>query len=276
MDYILPETSLLQIKTMEKVNESGAFVIEPLSPGYGVTVANALRRVLLSSLEGAAITSVKIDGVTHEFTTIPGVKEDVVEVILNLKTLRFKMHQDEPVVLKMNVKGPKNVTAADFDANSACEIVNSDTFLATLGKTAKLSMEITIQKGRGYVPVERRAEEKMPLGTIAVDSIFTPVKKVHYEVENTRVGGMTNFDKITLEVSTDGSLDPEEAINRSAGILVEHFGIIQQAFTEPAKTTKPDKKSSRVAKSSEIEEAKPEKKPVTKKPSAKPVKKAKK
>jgi DNA-directed RNA polymerase subunit alpha len=242
MEYILPETNLLQIKTMEKIADNGTFVIEPLSPGYGVTLANAMRRVLLSSLEGAAITSVKIEGATHEFTTVPGVKEDVVEIILNLKTLRFKLHQDEPVVLKLAVKGPKTVTAADFSANSACEIVNKDVFLATLDKTSKLEMEITVEKGRGYVPVERRGEEKMPLGTIAVDSIFTPVKKVHYEVENTRVGGMTNFDKITLEVSTDGSIDPEEALNRATGILVEHFSLIQQAFTAPvqpkAKKTK--------------------------------------
>jgi len=238
MDYILPETSLLQIKTMEKMNDSGTFIIEPLSPGYGVTVANAMRRVLLSSLEGAAITSVKIEGVTHEFTTVPGVKEDVVEIILNLKTLRFKLHQDEPVTLKLDVKGPKNVVAADFEKNANCEIVNPDTFIATIGKTAKFSMEIVVAKGRGYVPVERHAEEKMPLGTIAVDSIFTPVKKVHYEVENTRVGGITNFDKIILEIATDGSIDPEEALNRAAGILVDHFGLIQQAFAAPVKTEK--------------------------------------
>lgn len=238
MDYILPETSLLQIKTMEKLNESGTFVIEPLSPGYGVTVANALRRVLLSSLEGAAITAVKIEGTTHEFTTLPGVKEDVVEIILNLKSLRFRLHQDEPTVLKMQVKGPKNVTAADFEAAAACEIVNRDAYIATLSKTAKFNMEITVAKGRGYVPVERRSEEKMPLGTIAIDSIFTPVKKVHYEVENTRVGGMTNFDKITLEVATDGSIDPEEALNKSAGILVEHFSLIRDAFAAQSKLEK--------------------------------------
>ncbi len=249
MDYILPETGLLQIKTMEKMNESGTFVIEPLSPGYGVTIANALRRVLLSSLEGAAITAVKIEGITHEFTTVPGVKEDAVEIILNLKTLRFRLHQDEPVTLKLNVKGPKTVTAADFDVNANCEIVNRDTFIATLGKTAKLSMEITVAKGRGYVPLEKHAEEKMPLGTIAVDSIFTPVKKVHYEVENTRVGGITNFDKIVLEVSTDGSIDPEEALSKAAGILVEHFGLIKEAFAAP---TKPEKevKEKKVAKKS--------------------------
>jgi len=256
MEYILPETSLLQIKTMEKIDNTGKFVIEPLSPGYGVTIANALRRVLLSSLEGAAITTVKIEGVTHEFTTVPGVKEDVVEIILNLKTLRFRLHQDEPVVMRLSVKGPKEVTAADFTANSDCEIVNTDCFIATLGKGAKFDMEITVAKGRGYVPVERRAEEKMPLGTIAVDSIFTPVKKVHYEVENTRVGGITNFDKIHLEASTDGSVDPEEALSRAANILVDHFGLIQQAFSAPAKVEKAEKPD-KVAKVKK--EAKPKK-----------------
>lgn len=257
MDYILPETSLLQIKTMEKLGDTGTFVIEPLSPGYGVTIANSLRRVLLSSLEGAAITSLKIEGATHEFTTVPGVKEDVVEIILNLKTLRFKMYQDEPVTLTLSAKGAKTVTAADFEPNSSCEIVNKDVFIAVLDKTGKLNMEITVQKGRGYVPVERRSEEKMPLGTIAVDSIFTPVKKVHYEVENTRVGGMTNFDKITLELATDGSIDPEQALNRAAGILVEHFAIIQNAFTEAPKPEKAEKvKKVKKTESVEIKEKK--------------------
>lgn len=248
MDYILPETNLLQIKTMEKVGETGIFVIEPLSPGYGVTIANSLRRVLLSSLEGAAITKVQIEGATHEFTTVPGVKEDVVEIILNLKTLRFRLHQDEPAVLKLSVKGPKSVTAADFATNPSCEIVNKDVFLATLEKTGKLDMEITVEKGRGYVPVERRSEEKMPLGTIAVDSIFTPVKKVHYEVENTRVGGMTNFDKITLEVATDGSIDPEAAINKAAGILVEHLSVIKDAFGGASEELKKEEKPTKEAK----------------------------
>lgn len=252
MDYILPETSLLQIKTMEKIDNTGIFVIEPLSPGYGITLANAMRRVLLSSLEGAAITSVKIEGATHEFTTVPGVKEDIVEIILNLKTLRFKLFQDEPATLKMSVKGSKLVTSADFEANSSCEIVNKDVFLATLDKSANLSMEITVKRGRGYVPVERRPEEKMPLGTIAVDSIFTPVKKVHYEVENTRVGGMTNFDKITLEIATDGSIDPEEALNRASGILVDHFSVISQAFAPVAVTPKAEKKAKKVKE--EVEE----------------------
>lgn len=263
MEYILPDTSLLQIKTMEKRDNTGMFVIEPLSPGYGITIANAIRRVLLSSLEGAAITSVKIEGATHEFTTIPGVKEDIVEIILNLKTLKFKLFQDEPAILTLSTKGPKSVTAADFDKSSSCEIVNKDVFLATIDKTANFSMEIKIEKGRGYVPVERRAEEKMPLGTIAVDSTFTPVAKVHYEVENTRVGGMTNYDKINLEIATNGSIEPEEALSIASGILVEHFGIIQQAFSTPVEAPKAEKKVKKVKEVVEEVAEKPKK--VTKK-----------
>jgi DNA-directed RNA polymerase subunit alpha len=177
MDYILPETSLIQIKTMEKLGNSGTFVIEPLSPGYGVTIGNSLRRILLSSLAGAAITTVKIDGASHEFSTLPGVKEDVVEIILNLKALRFKMHSEEPVTMKLQVKGPKDVKAGDFTTNSSCEVVDPEAFIASVGKTGKLNIEVTVENGRGYVPVEHRSEEKAPLGTIAVDSVFTPVKK---------------------------------------------------------------------------------------------------
>lgn len=247
MDYILPDTNLVQIKTMEKLGDSGHFVIEPLSPGYGLTLGNSLRRVLLSSLEGAAITTVKIEGITHEFSTIPGVKEDAVEIILNLKTLRFNFLSDEPATLRLSVKGPKEVTAADFEANSVCEIVNKDTFIASVGKGGKFEIEVKVERGRGYVPAERHSEEKLPLGTIAVDSIFTPVKKVHYEVENTRVGGMTNYDKLTVELTTDGSIDPELALATAAGILVEHFSLVQQAFSETVKEVAVKEKKSKKA-----------------------------
>lgn len=268
MDYILPETNLVQIKTMEKLGNSGVFVIEPLSPGYGVTLGNSLRRILLSSLSGAAITQVKIDGASHEFTTVPGVRDDVVEIILNLKSLRFKMIGDEPVTMKLQVKGPKEVKASDFDKNASCEIVNLDAFIASVGKTGKLGLEVVIEKGRGYMPVERRRDEKMPLGTIVVDSVFTPVKKIHYEVENTRVGGMTNFDKLTLEISTDGSIDPEIALKTAANILVEHFNLIQSAFTEevvaPKKAAKADKKVKDEVKKKSPADAKTVKKTVKK------------
>lgn len=244
MDYTLPETNLVQIKTLEKLDNKGTFVIEPLSPGYGVTIGNSLRRVLLSSLEGSAIASVKITGATHQFSTIAGIKEDIVEIILNLKTLRFKMTSTDPVALKLSVKGPKTVTAADFDSNPNCEVVNKDTHLATLSKGAKLDMEIIVKKGRGYEPVEQRKEEKLPIGTIAVDSIFTPVKKVHFEVDHTRVGEETDFDKLVLEITTDGSIDPEAALNTAAKILVEHLGLVNQATTVSeleAKELKPKK-----------------------------------
>lgn len=251
MDYTLPETSLIQIKTLEKVNDRGTFVIEPLSPGYGVTVGNSLRRVLLSSLEGAAIISCRIEGVNHQFATLPGVEEDVVEIILNLKILRFNLTSDEPVTLKLSARGPKVVTAKDFEASGVCEVVNKDAHLATLGKTGKLTMAITVAKGRGYVPVERRKDEKLPIGTIAVDSIFTPVKKVHYEIEKTRVGAETDFDKLTMEITTDGSMDPELALGKAAKILVEHFGLVDQACQEvvvPAKPSKPVKVAKKATK----------------------------
>ena len=250
MDYTLPQTSLIQIKTLEKVNDRGTFVIEPLSPGYGVTVGNSLRRVLLSSLEGAAITSCKIEGVNHQFSNLPGIKEDVVEIILNLKTLRFRFNSEEPVVLKLKAKGPKSVTAGDFETSPSCEIVNKNVHLATLGKTGKLNLEIVVAKGRGYVPVEKRKDEKLPIGTIAIDSIFTPVKKVHYEIENTRVGAETDFDKLTMEVTTDGSIDPEIALGRAAKILVEHFGLVDQACQEviPVKPKKAAPKTKKVKK----------------------------
>lgn len=250
MDYTLPETSLIQIKTLEKLENRGTFTIEPLSPGYGVTIGNSLRRVLLSSLEGSAITAVKIAGVTHQFSTIPGVKEDVVEIVLNLKTLRFRYQSHEPITLKLAARGPKEVKAADFSENPNCEIANKDVHLVTLGKTAKLEMEITVQRGRGYVPVEKRKDEKLPIGTMAVDSIFTPVKKVHFDVENTRVGEATDFDRLTMEVTTDGSVDPSEALGRAARILVEHFSLVDQACQEvrPTSPEKPKKATKKVAK----------------------------
>lgn len=246
MDYTLPETSLIQIKTLEKVDNRGTFVIEPLSPGYGVTVGNSLRRVLLSSLEGAAITSVRIEGATHQFMSLPAVKENVVDIILNLKTFRFRFVSEEPVTLKLKAKGPQIVKAQDFESNANCQVVNTDAYLATISKGGKLNMEIVVARGRGYVPVERRKDEKLPIGTIAVDSIFTPVKKVHYELENTRVGGMTNFDKLTMEITTDGSIDPEAALERAARILVEHFHLVEQACQIPPKKEKPAKKTLKV------------------------------
>lgn len=239
MDYTLPDLNFLEFKVLEQVNNRGLFEIGPLSPGYGVTIGNSLRRVLLSSLEGAAITSVKIEGVNHQFSSLNKIKEDVVEIILNLKMLRFDLISPEPAVLKLLAKGPKDVTALSFAENPQCQIVNTDAHIASLGKGANLKMEINVARGRGYVPVERRQDEKLPIGTIAVDSIFTPVKKVHYEVENTRVGGMTNFDKLSMEITTDASIEPDKALGNAAQILLEHFSIIEQACQKDvAKTTK--------------------------------------
>lgn len=264
MDYTLPETELVKIKTIEQVDNCGIFEIEPLSPGYGVTIGNSLRRILLSSLEGAAITSVKIEGATHQFATLPKVKEDIVEIILNLKTLRFKMTSNEPAVLKLQVKGPKDVTASDFAENADCQVVNTDAYIASVGKGGALKMEITVAHGRGYVPIERRKDEKLPIGTISVDSIFTPVKKVHYEVDNTRVGGMTNFDKLMMEITTDGSIEPSVALGTAAKILVEHFSLVEKACEDEKAPEKIEKISKKAEKTEKVKSKKVTKKPAKK------------
>lgn len=226
MAYILPETELLKINEVSRDGYSAQFEIEPLSPGYGVTIANSLRRILIASLPGAAVTSVRIEGATHEFASLEGVNEDVVEIILNLKSLNLKVQSETPIILTLDKKGPGVVTAADFKANADVEIMNPDLVIATLDKKGKLALEITCERGRGYVTTEMRREEKLPLGTIAIDSIFTPIKKVHYQVDNTRVGRMTNFDKVTLDIATDGSLEPTQALQMAASILIEHLAVI--------------------------------------------------
>lgn len=232
MEYTLPETNLLQIKLSQTNDNAATFVLEPLSPGYGVTIGNSLRRVLLSSLSGAAISYIKIDGVTHEFSTIPGVKEDVVDLILNLKGLRITLHGDEPTTLILEATKSGEIKAKDFKPNPQVEIVDPEYHIATLDKKGKFYLEAYIEKGRGYLPTELKKEEKLPLGTIAIDSIFTPVKKVHYEVENTRVGRMTNFDRLTIDLTTDGTISPVSAIEQASRILVEHFDIIAGLQTE--------------------------------------------
>lgn len=226
MAYLLPETELVQVKEMSRDGMAASFSIEPLAPGYGVTLANSLRRVLLASLPGAAATSVRIEGVTHEFSTLAGVTEDAVEIILNLKGLRLKLMVDEPVTLMIDKKGPGVITAAEFKKNPDIEIMNPDLVLAHLDTKGKLSMEVICEKGRGYVTTEMRRDEKLPLGTIMIDSIFTPIKKVHYQVENTRVGRMTNFDKILLDITTDGTIDPDKALKQAAQILIDHLAIL--------------------------------------------------
>lgn len=234
--YILPETELVKINQIKsEKSDQETFVLEPLLPGYGMTLGNALRRVLLSSLNGSAISSVKINGINHEFSTIPGVKEDVVKIILNLKGLRIKSHSDEPTTLRLIKKGAGKALAKDFTKNAMVEIIDPNFVIATLDKSAKLDMEVTIEKGRGYVPTERRKEEKLPLGTIAIDSIFTPIKKIYYNVVNTRVGGMTNFDKLTITITTDGSITPKNALILANKILLEHFGVVDQFLDTKSK-----------------------------------------
>jgi DNA-directed RNA polymerase subunit alpha len=201
--------------------------VEPCFHGYGTTLGNALRRVMLSSLPGAAVTAVKIKGVSHEFSPIAGVKEDVLEVILNLKALRLRVFSDEPVRLHLTAKGEKEVTGADIEASSDVEIVNPDVHIATMTeKKGELDMEIFVGKGRGYVPVEERSKEKNELGMIAVDAIYSPVRDVGYRVENVRVGQITNFDKLIMTIETDGTISPEEALDQSVKILADHFSLV--------------------------------------------------
>lgn len=203
----------------------GKFVVEPLERGYGTTLGNSLRRILLSSLPGAAVTSIKINEVLHEFSTIPGVKEDVTQIILNLKNLSVKIDEDEVKRAVIDVEGPKYVTAADFETDSGVQIMNPDLHIAFLSEGARLYMEVTIEKGRGYVTAEQNKTEDMPISVIPVDSIYTPVRKVSYSVDNTRVGQVTDYDKLNLEIWTDGSIDPQEGLSIGAKILQEHMSL---------------------------------------------------
>ncbi|TCP52263.1 DNA-directed RNA polymerase subunit alpha [Tumebacillus sp. BK434] len=214
-----------RIETVE-INESGTygkFVVEPLERGYGTTLGNSLRRILLSSLPGAAATSVKIEGVLHEFSTVPGVVEDTTEIILNLKRLSLKIHSDEEKTLTIDAEGPGAVTAGDIRVDSDVDVLNPDLHIANLAEGGRLFMEITANRGRGYVPADRNKKEDMEIGVIPIDSIYTPIERVNYSVENTRVGQVTNYDKLTLEVWTDGSIRPDEAVSLGAKILTEHL-----------------------------------------------------
>lgn len=203
--------------------------VEPCTQGYGTTVGNVLRRVLLTSLPGAAITAVKIKGVQHEFSGMPNIKEDVLELVLNLKQVRVKCYSEEPVKLSLNVTGEKKVTAGDFAKNSDVEIVNGELHLATItDKKGTLEMEITIERGRGYRPTEERSKEKMELGTIAVDALFSPVRNVGFAVENVRVGDVTNFDKLVMTIETDGTVTPKAAVLEANKIVLRHFALINE------------------------------------------------
>mgnify|MGYP000547577872 FL=1 len=223
------EKPTIECITSDEDINYGKFIVEPLERGYGTTLGNSLRRILLSSLPGAAVTSVKIDEIYHEFSTIPGVKEDVTEIILNLKKLSVKLQgmEDTKRVI-INAVGPKEVTAADIIADSDLEIFNQDLHIATLEENATLIMEITISKGRGYDPAEQNKSEGTPIAVIPVDSIYTPVRKVNYTIENTRVGQVTDFDKLILEIWTDGSISPKEGISIGAKIMQAHLNLFIQ------------------------------------------------
>lgn len=218
-----PEIETVDLKSDGKY---GKFVLSPLERGYGITLGNSLRRVLLSSLPGVAVTSVKIDGVHHELSTIPGVKEDVTEIILSIKGLTAKLHSDGPKTVFIEAEGECEVTAGDIKTDSDVDILDPGMHIATLGKDAKLYMEITLDRGRGYVSAERNKQIiNMPIDVIAVDSIYTPVLKVNYHVEDTRLGQVTDFDKLTLEVWTDGTISAKEAISQAANLLNEHLKL---------------------------------------------------
>lgn len=224
---MLHAIQLPELKTVREDGNKATFAIEPLYSGYGMTLGNSLRRVILSSLGGAAVTAVKIDSVAHEFSTIEGVKEDVVEIILNLKKLRFRVYSDEPQFIMLAASGRGVVTAKSIKTNADVEIVNPEQVIATLDtEKTKLGMEIRVEKGRGYVPVEHRESEKLEVGMIAVDAIYSPVQRVRYNVENTRVGQVTDLDRLLLEIETDGTVTPSDAMRQAAEILVEHFQVV--------------------------------------------------
>ena len=215
----------------------GKFVWEPLERGYGITLGNSLRRVLLSSLPGAAVTYVKIDGVLHEFATIPGVREDVADIILNIKALCLKMEGEEEKVLRIECSGEQEVTAANIIADSDVEILNPELHIATLDNDAVFNMEIHVDKGLGYVPADNNKKPDQPIGIIPVDSIYSPITRVKFAVNDTRVGNVTNYDKLTLEVWTDGSIMPDEAVNMASGILIDYLKLFHTGDSEAGSIT---------------------------------------
>ena len=224
------------ITKIDENKDYGKFVIEPLERGYGTTLGNSLRRVLLASLPGAAVTSINIDGVLHEFDTVPGVREDVMQIILNIKGIAVKSYVEDEKIIELDVEGPAEVTAGDILTDSDIEIVNPDHYLFTIGEGSSLKATMTVNSGRGYVPADEKKKDNAPVGTLAVDSIYTPVTKVNYQVEPARVGSNDGFDKLTLEILTNGTIIPEDALGLSARILTEHLDLFTN-LTEIAKST---------------------------------------
>ncbi|HET3569088.1 TPA: DNA-directed RNA polymerase subunit alpha [Streptococcus pneumoniae] len=224
------------ITKIDENKDYGKFVIEPLERGYGTTLGNSLRRVLLASLPGAAVTSINIDGVLHEFDTVLGVREDVMQIILNIKGIAVKSYVEDEKIIELDVEGPAEVTAGDILTDSDIEIVNLDHYLFTIGEGSSLKATMTVNSGRGYVPADENKKDNAPVGTLAVDSIYTPVTKVNYQVEPARVGSNDGFDKLTLEILTNGTIIPEDALGLSARILTEHLDLFTN-LTEIAKST---------------------------------------
>ncbi|HIU63640.1 MAG TPA: DNA-directed RNA polymerase subunit alpha [Candidatus Avacidaminococcus intestinavium] len=216
----------------------GKFVWEPLERGYGITLGNSLRRVLLSSLPGAAVTAVKIEGVLHEFSTIPGVREDVADIILNIKALCLKMYNNEPTIIRIEANGEQEITASDIIHDADIEILNPDLHIATLDEDAVFSMEIHVDKGQGYVAGDKNKKADQPIGLIPVDSIYSPITRVKFGVTDTRVGNVTNYDKLTLEVWTDGSIMPDEAVNAASGIMIGYLRLFEIGKTSHAPVIK--------------------------------------
>lgn len=224
------------ITKIDENKDYGKFVVEPLERGYGTTLGNSLRRVLLASLPGAAVTSINIEGVLHEFDTVPGVREDVMQIILNIKGIAVKSYVEDEKIIELDVEGPAAVTAGDILTDSDIEIVNPDHYLFTIGEGSSLKATMTVNSGRGYVPADENKKDNAPVGTLAVDSIYTPVTKVNYQVEPARVGSNDGFDKLTLEILTNGTIIPEDALGLSARILTEHLDLFTN-LTEIAKST---------------------------------------
>lgn len=243
-------SSTVSVKTVSEDAKNGVFEIEGLYAGYGLTIGNALRRALLSSLPGAAVTEIKIKGVPHEFSTLPGVKEDMVELLLNFKKLRFVSHVDEPQVLMLKLKGEREVTAGDIELNSNVALINPEEMLAHLtAKDAELDIEVKVERGLGYVPTEmRKAEGRLPIGVIAIDAIFTPVTRVNYTVEDMRVGDRTDYNRLRLEITTDGTISPSSALHKASNILKDHFekvSLVEVKEFEAPTAAEPKKKATR-------------------------------
>ncbi len=234
--FQLPNNKKIHIDENTHTDRYGRFIVEPLDRGFGITIGNTLRRILLSSIEGAAVTSVKIKGCEHELSTLKGIKEDVVYILLNVKKLRFFINGDGQRTLSINVKGPKVVTGADIELDGFVEVLNRDQYIATVDKDASFEMELTVRKGKGYVPAELHKVEDVPRGTLFVDSIFSPISKVNFRVEKTRVGRSTDYDKLVMEVWTDGSITPEKAVSDAATIFMDHldmFIIVEEDDVQP-------------------------------------------